>query len=162
MPARLYLWRPSLWRQKCATRNRGSPDTDACSATRYIYMCVCVNTHAYAHSVIREKAVGHVKKKECNLCIFPDLPGEFVRALVLLLILLNQLKISVGLAGPQPQAPFCRVWAIQRPKRTSRKRKGQRPSPKPDWVTDEGKMVLQMRENQGCFGVTDEGIWCHR
>ena len=26
-----------------------------------------------------------------------------------------------------------------------------------DCVADEGKMVSQMRENQGCFGVTDEG-----
>ena len=29
-------------------------------------------------------------------------------------------------------------------------------------VADEGKMVSQMRENQGGFGVTDEGFWCHR
>ena len=31
------------------------------------------------------------------------------------------------------------------------------PTLKPDGVADEGKMVSQMRENQGGFGVTDEG-----
>ena len=27
-----------------------------------------------------------------------------------------------------------------------------------DCVADEGKMVSRMSENQGCFGVTDEGL----
>ena len=98
---------------------------------------------------------------------------------------------------PSWRGPFWRIWAAERPKRTTREERHRDPPPALVWwgyracvrtgtwtlsshptpphppphhthpktrygVADEGKMVSQMRENQGGFGVTDEGFWCHR